>query len=348
VKWYHFCISGDATDGAGAGGQFLDIDTEGSAADASVAVFTSDGALIDQDANSGSGANAQLSFGMGRRAAVGDGRQYDGRNSDDTGAAHVAGLGAGSYYLAVAPNGSTFSDGFTVNAGATGGGVTVNFHTNVNGTPLAPSVAPAVIQDFGTLTAPGAQIASRPLGPREVAWYSFTTCVGADASNPVTIDLTGSDSLNNAITRYSSAVNVVGTATGTAAPATATLTFNTAGSLPAGQYYVALTYDAGDLAPSPTTAGRFHLRSNNASNGYAFAGEITVANSACGPTCGSADFNCDGDVGTDADIEAFFACLAGNCPSAPCANSADFNADGDVGTDADIEAFFRVLAGGTC
>jgi probable HAF family extracellular repeat protein len=64
--------------------------------------------------------------------------------------------------------------------------------------------------------------------------------------------------------------------------------------------------------------------------------------------CGSADFNCDGDVGTDADIESFFACLAGNCPSAPCTSTADFNADGDVGTDADIEAFFRVLAGGSC
>ena len=64
--------------------------------------------------------------------------------------------------------------------------------------------------------------------------------------------------------------------------------------------------------------------------------------------CGSADFNCDGDVGTDADIESFFTCLAGTCPSAPCTNNADFNGDGDVGTDSDIEAFFRVLAGGTC
>jgi hypothetical protein len=66
------------------------------------------------------------------------------------------------------------------------------------------------------------------------------------------------------------------------------------------------------------------------------------------PPCGSADFNCDGDVGTDADIAGFFSCLSGNCPAAPCANSADFNGDGDVGTDADIEAFFRVLGGGTC
>jgi hypothetical protein len=66
------------------------------------------------------------------------------------------------------------------------------------------------------------------------------------------------------------------------------------------------------------------------------------------PSCDSADFNCDGDVGTDADIESFFACLGGNCPAPPCTSSADFNHDGDVGTDADIESFFRVLAGGPC
>ena len=64
--------------------------------------------------------------------------------------------------------------------------------------------------------------------------------------------------------------------------------------------------------------------------------------------CGTADFDCDGEGGTDADIEAFFACLAGNCPAVPCPSSADFDGDGDTATDADIEAFFRVLAGGAC
>jgi probable HAF family extracellular repeat protein len=72
-----------------------------------------------------------------------------------------------------------------------------------------------------------------------------------------------------------------------------------------------------------------------------FEGWIAVV-----PRCGSADFDHDGDTATDADIEAFFACLAGNC-CATC-GSADFNADGDSATDADIEAFFRVLAGGSC
>ncbi len=65
------------------------------------------------------------------------------------------------------------------------------------------------------------------------------------------------------------------------------------------------------------------------------------------PPC-SADFDHDGDIGTDADIAAFFACLAGNCPSTPCAATADFNGDGDVGTDADIDSFFRVLGGSPC
>jgi cytochrome c peroxidase len=66
----------------------------------------------------------------------------------------------------------------------------------------------------------------------------------------------------------------------------------------------------------------------------------------CPVACGSADFNGDGDAGTDADVESFFACLAGNC--CEHCGSVDFNSDGDVGTDGDIESFFRVLAGGPC
>jgi hypothetical protein len=82
---------------------------------------------------------------------------------------------------------------------------------------------------------------------------------------------------------------------------------------------------------------------------YGFQGTDTVTINVVPPQkCGSADFNCDGDIATDADIEAFFACIAGTCPPPPCTSTADFNGDGDFATDADIEAFFRVLAGGTC
>jgi hypothetical protein len=63
-------------------------------------------------------------------------------------------------------------------------------------------------------------------------------------------------------------------------------------------------------------------------------------------TCGTADFDGDGDSATDADIEAFWACIAGSC--CPTCFGADFDRDGDASTDADIEAFYRVLAGGNC
>ena len=66
------------------------------------------------------------------------------------------------------------------------------------------------------------------------------------------------------------------------------------------------------------------------------------------PVRGACGFDGDRDTGTDADIEAFFACLGGNCCGMCFTGGADFDGDGDVGTDADIEAFFRVLGGGPC
>jgi hypothetical protein len=66
------------------------------------------------------------------------------------------------------------------------------------------------------------------------------------------------------------------------------------------------------------------------------------------PECGTSDYNGDGDFGTDADIEAFFRCLGGNCCGVAFPYGSDFNADGDFGTDQDIESFFRVLGGGNC
>jgi hypothetical protein len=103
---------------------------------------------------------------------------------------------------------------------------------------------------------------------------------------------------------------------------------------------------SGSTTPSLTIAG---VRSID---GGAYTAVVT---NACGSTTTSAaalvvacsaDFNGDGAVGTDADIDAFFSCLSGTC--CPTCGSADFNGDGAVGTDADIESFFRVLAGGAC
>jgi hypothetical protein len=61
--------------------------------------------------------------------------------------------------------------------------------------------------------------------------------------------------------------------------------------------------------------------------------------------CTSADYNGDGEYGDDADIEAFFACLAGRC-CLKCINT-DVNVD-SVTDNADTEAFFRALASGEC
>ncbi|HYE63492.1 MAG TPA: hypothetical protein VD997_15995 [Phycisphaerales bacterium] len=82
-----------------------------------------------------------------------------------------------------------------------------------------------------------------------------------------------------------------------------------------------------------------------AGHGYLMAFDTGVAPT---PVCGTSDFNGDGDAGTDQDIEAFFACIGGNCCPTCFGGGADFNADGDTATDQDIEAFFRVLGGGAC
>ncbi len=98
--------------------------------------------------------------------------------------------------------------------------------------------------------------------------------------------------------------------------------------------------DAGDLWCTVDNSCGQHLTSNTV--------PLTIGGPTCPSPCGSADYNCDGDLGTDSDIVAFFSCLSGSCPPPPCTSNADFNGDGDIGTDADIEAFFRVLGGGTC
>jgi hypothetical protein len=92
-----------------------------------------------------------------------------------------------------------------------------------------------------------------------------------------------------------------------------------------------------------STARRFASRESTTTS---FRPTLIVQYTPRPPGACVADFNGDGDARTDADIEAFFACLAGACCGA--CGSADFDGDGSVGTDADIEAFFRVLAGGAC
>src|SRR6185295_13174671 len=147
VKWYGFSTNADAVDTLL---QFLDIDTEGTAAaNVSFGLYRPDGGLVAFDLDDGSANNAQLSFGVGRRALVVDGRQYDGRDGQPV---------AGTYYLAVASGNATFGDAFNVsNVGTDAGNIQLHFATNTNGTPLAPSVAPdgQNVVNNGLLLSPG-------------------------------------------------------------------------------------------------------------------------------------------------------------------------------------------------
>jgi len=110
----------------------------------------------------------------------------------------------------------------------------------------------------------------------------------------------------------------------------------------AGDYTIGVENAAGSVATSIPGAS---IGAGNTSRQVTF---VPGVNPCSGPTCGTSDFNGDGDFGTDQDIEAFFACLAGNCCPTCYVGGSDFNGDGDFGTDQDIESFFRVLGGGNC
>jgi hypothetical protein len=112
------------------------------------------------------------------------------------------------------------------------------------------------------------------------------------------------------------------------------------GALVPGTYYLS-------VGAHPMTFGPSAWSVSSASSASGSI-QVVIGNNLLVPPsgCGSADFNHDGDVGTDADIDDFFRCLSGSC--CPTCGSADFNGDGDLGTDADIASFFSVLGGGPC
>jgi hypothetical protein len=363
VAWYRLTLANPATD---ANLTFFEVDSEGSTADVSIGMYDELGNLVGfqgQDADDGSGTNAQLTYGVGRRAPSGDGRAYDGRDGEVTNAV------SNIYYLAVTPNTGSFGPSFTVGAGAgTGGAYCLNFKTNVNGTALAPSIPPTEVTSLGQIFPPGAP--GGATAPREEAsWYSFEIVdMGCGASTPTfdfdfsrTVTPADSESFifdsngNQIVTEDDADADGVTPfyvqpqfsfgATSPVRPPFNALAENFSGqdgALANGVYYMAnALFDVGSLAAA-TTDGRWHVR---ATSGSSLDINFDIYAS-CISGCGSADFDGDGDTGTDLDIEAFFACLGGNC-CATC-GSADFDGDGDTGTDLDIEAFFRVLGGGTC
>jgi len=128
-------------------------------------------------------------------------------------------------------------------------------------------------------------------------------------------------------------------------PANFTATLTTGAALGAGVYTVSIAATVTALASGAALDGEITAGLLPSGNGLA-GGVAAFTFEVAGVSCGSADFDGDGDTGTDLDIEAFFACLGGSC--CPSCGSADFDGDGDFGTDLDIEALFRVLGGGSC
>lgn len=333
-KWYTFCLNSDATD---LSSQFLDIDTEGSAGDTVVALYSSTGNLLMVDDGSGSGTNDQFSFGIGRRAAVGDGSQYDGRDT----LAGLKGLPAGEYDFVVAPAGATFDNGWAVASAAPSTSFTLHFNTNTNGATLAPSVAPALTADLdlsGQIIAPGAALPQTATPAFGVNWYRFTTCRDASTTNPVTIDMAGSNSYGNTHIVFDSSGNEVAREnyTGVGQVNAPDIIFDgVTRSLPAGTYYLAHTYSTTD-----TTGSRWHVRCTDGDDGWTLTGTVNVAWLDC-PSGGGcawqadgcyADYDNSGGIDGD-DVIAFFGDWDNNGMCADC--DASDGVDGD-----DVILFF--------
>jgi hypothetical protein len=325
-----------------------------------MALYDNAGNLVatnDDDSTANMVFASLLSFGMGRRAAiVAGGSERDGAAYEGTQAGGIKGLTAadGPYMLAVAGFGAAFLPGRNVAGSWSGGNVSISFETNTNGAALAPSVAPDVSggADLGSVVSPGSQSPAVALLGYAVDWVKFTICANASAPNMVTLDFSQMQAENDAgwvWALFSDSGNLLESASSAGVPANRVYDGTTGNVLAAGSYYIALSNYGGsfDVAPLAATDGRWHFRDRNGNNGFNAQVSVTVTWASCPAPCCRNDFNGDGDVGTDADIEDFFTCLAGTC-CANCPPNADFNCDGDVGTDADIEAFFRVLAGGNC
>ncbi len=362
VQWFEVCLPGGAEDGLL---QYLDIDSEGSSSDVAIALFSSAGTiagLSGTDQDDGSGTNAQLTFGVGRRAAVGDGLQYDGRDGQ---------LPGGTYYLAVAPGGSSFGDAYTVNSAGTNGAFTINFRTNVNGSPAGAFVTPLINGvDYSIDVPPGGPI-TFPLdirpgiglesGLRGVRWHRFEltdTAGSGDSYMDFDFARLSTGTADGIALVFNSNGDIVfisddegdgllpllswGVGTGPRTYPPAVSVYSGAnGTISPGTYYVATALFPIQILPA--APDRFHVRGTSGSNltvGFdIYAGGTPGGGSNCEP-----DFNQDGNVDQD-DI----ACLAQVVAGDPSCSSLDpdFNGDGNVDQD-DIDALAQVVAGSPC
>lgn len=378
VQWTRLILPNPVIDSAA---RFLNIDTEGSTAGLALGLFDALGNLVAYDDNSGSGQNAQLTFGVGRAAGVGDGAQYDGRDGE---------LPAGSYYLAVAPDQSFFGAAFMATPGPTTTEPRigyVNIRTNVNnGSNLPPAVPPIINHfDFTTQgpawTFPSADTFQGTTGDANpeplnddssaVLWTKFAIdAPGAGGREYLDIDFSQSDTADNLAYLFDAQGALV--AFSDDASATNPLPLMSFGAsqpprcdappsacwqgqnglLPPGTYYLAsvarpadvLTGPAG-AAPIPGPDRRWHVRGLSDTN-IGFTAEFYTGS---GAACDPIDFNRDGVFPDVLDISDFLSVFSGGpCSNNPMCGDIDFNNDTIYPDTADVLVLLRVFAGGSC
>jgi hypothetical protein len=351
--------------------RYLDIVTESSSSfDTEIGLYDEHGHRITNDDDDGVGTASALSFGAVSplRPLPADGKPGDGRDGP---------LPAGTYYLVLGEFNTIFNDdnwdAISTSEGF-GGGCNIRFTLGAGdpvNDPPTQMWESLCAGDAGDLPATaagasgsGALTTIFGFGQNRPDIDMYRICITSPTTFEADTFLTTQmdtilylfDETGHGVTLNDNANDTV----------QSQITSAMTASRPAGVYFLAVTpFNAAPLdaqgqplwdasqsgeraADGPGGANPIASWSVNAFNDNARYFVSLQGVSFCTRGCGSADFNCDGDVGTDADIESFFTCLAGTCPTAPCTSTADFNADGDVGTDSDIEAFFRVLAGGTC
>jgi len=353
VRWFKFCTLGDATDIAAS---FLDISFNGSApaGDVVAAVYGNDGTFVIADDNDGPGTLPQFSFGLGNRAAEGDGETFNGSDGEL--------LGGQTFWVGVVEGPLTAGapdvfgggpDGFAIKGtNPLTGPLTMTIKTNSFdpiSNPIAPSVPPSltggIAGDFGNLLFPGFPGTANDMNPPEVQWQKFTVCAAvaqddANTDNWYDFDFGatagGADGI--AFLFNSSGVLVAESDDGNAA----------------GGYFQPQLSFGNSSVPRPsayTNAGQLAFAGQN---GALAAGDYYLALTNFGPTRAAMTTATNDRWFVRPEVPADSIDLAVDlltgvvaCSSGPTCNDLDFNNDGNI-EPLDVDAYFSVLGEGPC
>jgi hypothetical protein len=366
IKWFRVCLSQSADDELF---RYVDIDTEGSTTDVDIALYGADGNLIGVNGiDRGSGNNAMISTGVGRRAGVVDGDQFDGWAGDMD--------AAGDYYVAVGNQGSTFGGAFSAAGAGAAGSTPVNINTNYLTSTNDPSVIPVLngtdynILGTGTSLIPGDNFGTAydldANTVNSVRWSIFTidnaVCASGGSlvfdfetlSTPIADIVAWVFDANGNIVGFGD--DGLGTPPNVNKPDISFGAGGNSGDLAAGTYYLAVALFDADNSDLQAVAGddRFHVRGRSASglDGGANINYTPGAGTTCGPTvvCDSIDFNNDTSFFDPTDIDAFLSAFSeGPCiPETATCNDIDFNNDTSLFDPCDIDSFLLQFSEGPC